>query len=194
MKTEDLRALGLSDEQITEVFKLNGQDIEELRKTNELLVGEKAVLSAEKENLETQLTTANGKIEEFSGLDIEQIKTEAAEYKTKYEESKTEYETEISQLKLNHNIDMALSGAKVRNVKAAKALLDLEEIRDSKDVAEAIHSQIEGLRTSDEYLFDSGTTTSNPVGGGDPPAPKDVSEMTYSEMMAYMEANPGAKI
>ncbi len=52
MRKEQLEALGITEGQIAEVFKLKGKDIEGLKKSN-------AVLTAKKEILEGQLSTAN---------------------------------------------------------------------------------------------------------------------------------------
>lgn len=194
MKKEELQKLGLTEEQMQEVFKLNGKDIEALKSENTKLTNEKEMLTTEKESLETQLGVANEKIEEFGKIDVEQIKKEAEDYKAKYEESKTEYESKINQMKLTHEIDMALAGAKVKNAKAVKALLDMEELETTKDFTKAMESQINTLKESDGYLFEGDKPTESAVGkvntlddsGDDGP-------LTYSQMMDKLSKNPGAK-
>lgn len=189
MKTEDLKAIGLSEEQIQEVHKLHGLDITAMKH-------EKSVLEADLENLNRQLTTANEKIESFGDIDVDEIKREVEEYKLKLEEVDAAHKKEMEGLKQNHSIDLALTNANARNVKAVKALLDMEKLQGSKDFSADLSRMIDGLKESDGYLFDTkemGTKrgavqpgNSIPKGDGEP--------MTYSQMMAYLDQHPGAKV
>lgn len=192
MTKEELVKLGLTEEQISEVFKINGQDIETLKREKSAFDNEKLVWSAEKENFETKLNAANEKIQEFSKLDIEQIKKESSEYKQKFEESQINHNEEMKNLQLNHSIDMGLQNAKVKNLKAVKALLDMDLISKSEDVNKILDEQLITLKESDSYLFEDVGGTSSITGGGNPEKPKD--NMTYSEMMSYLEKNPGANL
>lgn len=187
MTKEQLLALGLTEEQTGEVLKLKGLAITQLN--NQI-----SLLTTERDQIKGQLETANTKIDEFKDIDVDKLKNEIEDYKTKYEDSKTAHEEEVKGLKLNHDVDTALLGSKVKNVKAAKALLDMDALKSTNDFTETLKTQIEGLKESEGYLFDTGEPPVNSVTGGNPPAPKNPSEMTYSEMIAYMEANPGAKL
>lgn len=182
MKKEQLENLGLNEEQIAGVFKLNGQDIEGLK-------ADKVILEKEKTNLETQLNAANTKISEFG--DYENLKSEVEKWKNDYESLKSSSEDEIYNLKLNHSIENTLMKSKVKNSKAAKALLDLDSLKDSKNFDEDLNNQIENLKKSDSYLFE---TEGSSVGGAGSVGEPKLDEMTYSEMMDYLEKNPGAKI
>ena len=98
MTKEQLEKLGLNEEQIKEIFKLNGIAVENAK-------GELDTIKAENENLKQQLDNANTQIEEFKGMDIESIKAAADDYKTKYEESKSNYEKELKTIKFLLNKD-----------------------------------------------------------------------------------------
>lgn len=51
---------------------------------------------------------------------------------------------------------MALTNAKVKNLKAVKALLNQENIKLKDDgTLDGVDAQIEGLKKSDAYLFES---------------------------------------
>lgn len=185
MTTDELKALGLEESQIKEIFRLHGIAVNEFKKNNK-------VLSAEKENLEAQLELANSKIDNFKDLDVDAIKQEAESYKQKYEESKDQYQNEINQLKRDFNIESALTSAKVKNTKAAKALLDLDALTTADDFDEALKSQINTMRESDSYLFQASPQDNSIRGTGNPE--KSTKNMTYSEMMDYLSKNPGAEI
>ena len=188
MNKEQLQQLGLTDDQIAEVFKINGQDIEALKAAN-------STAETEKSNLQALLTAANKQIEDFTKLDIDAIKTEAATYKQKYEAEQTANAEKVQALQLQHTIDNALLIAKTKNAKAAKALLNVEELKTSKDLTKDLESQIAAVKESDPYLFEQEDNGKPPVVGGSKqtPPPRD-KKMTYSEMLEYLEKNPGAKL
>ena len=120
MTTEQLKELGLSDEQIQEVFKLRGQELEQAN------ADKKALEAIQKENeaLKNQIQIANEQIEDFKSMDIESIKKSADEYKNKFEQSETERKKEIDKMNLQYAVDLGLVKAGARNTKATKALLD----------------------------------------------------------------------
>ena len=164
MKKEELLELGLTEEQIQGVFKLNGQDINSIK--------------SERDNLKSELEVANNKISELG--DYEDVKAEVEKYKN-----------EISDLKLNHSIENSLMKSKVKNPKAAKALLDIEALKNSKNFDSDLENQIKSMKESDSYLFE---VEGSSVGGAGSVNEPNVKDMTYSQMMEYLEKNPGAKI
>ncbi len=164
MKKEELLELGLTEEQIQGVFKLNGQDINSIK--------------SERDNLKSELEVANNKISELG--DYEDVKAEVEKYKN-----------EISDLKLNHSIENSLMKSKVKNPKAAKALLDIETLKNSKNFDSDLENQIKSMKESDSYLFE---VEGSSVGGAGSVNEPNVKDMTYSQMMEYLEKNPGAKI
>ncbi len=166
MKKEELLELGLNEEQIQGVFKLNGQDINSIK--------------SERDNLKSELEVANNKISDFEKINVDEIKSEIEKYKD-----------EISDLKLNHSIENSLMKSKVKNPKAAKALLDMEVLKNSKNFDVDLETQINNLKKSDDYLFE---VEGSSVGGAGSVNELNVKDMTYSQMMEYLEKNPGAKI
>ena len=166
MKKEELLELGLTEEQIQGVFKLNGQDINSIK--------------SERDNLKSELEVANNKISDFEKINVDEIKSEVEKYKN-----------EISDLKLNHSIENSLMKSKVKNPKAAKALLDIEALKNSKNFDSDLENQIKSMKESDSYLFE---VEGSSVGGAGSVNEPNVKDMTYSQMVEYLEKNPGAKI
>lgn len=146
MKRKFLEELGIGKENIDKIMAENGKDIEKAK-------GELEAIETEKENLEEQLEKANETIEEFKDMDIESIKAAAEDYKTKYEESKVEYEKELEKIKFNHTLEDALKGAKAKNVKAVKALLDLEGLKLNEGKIIGLDEQLENIKEENDYLF-----------------------------------------
>lgn len=93
MKTEDLKAQGLTDEQIQFVFAENSKDIKKYQDDNKTLETDIA-------NTKQLLADANKEIEGYKNMDIESIKKSADDWKQKYEDlekqkAEEEYERKI---------------------------------------------------------------------------------------------------
>lgn len=146
MTKEELLALGLTEDQIIEVFKINGKDIEKAK-------GDLATVQTELTSTKEQLNTANAEIESYKSMDIEGIKASAESYKAKFEESEKNSKAEIESLKFEHSLESALAKAGAKNIKATKALLNIEELKSSKNVDTDIEVAITTLKESDAYMF-----------------------------------------
>lgn len=148
MKTETLKSLGLTDEQIKSVMEENGKDI--AREQNA-----KVTIEKELTDTKTLLDDANKQIDSFKGMDIESIKKSAEEYKTKYEEADKKSKQDLAELKKTHAIDLALLNTHhAKNIKSVKANLNLENIKLDGDKLIGFDDQVELLKKSDSYLFD----------------------------------------
>lgn len=146
MKKEQLVDLGLDDNQIAEIFKINGKDIEKHK-------AEILALETEIKGVNEQLETANKQIEEFADIDVEKIKQAADDYKKKYELAKTEKDEELKKVKFEFELERQLTKAGVRNTKAVKALLNDEGLAYSDDKIVGLDEQLENLKENESYLF-----------------------------------------
>lgn len=147
MKREFLKELGLTDEQIDKIMAENGKDIEKYKALAE-------TKEAELKQVKQQLEEANAQIEKFKDMDIESIKAAAEDYKQKYEKAKEEAQKEIEQIKFNYAIEKALTEAKARNVKAVKALLDLDNLKLTDDKILGLDEQLEKIKEENDFLFE----------------------------------------
>ena len=95
MKTEELTALGLTEEQVSGVFKLNGLDIEAGKKRIAELEGQVTGLTTERDELNNRLTTANETLAGFEGIDPAAIKGEVAKYKKQAEDAEKSYTAKL---------------------------------------------------------------------------------------------------
>lgn len=77
MKTAELKELGLSDEQIAQVFAINGKDIESAKAAKDKTIAD---LTAERDNLKAQLDTAETTLKGFEGIDPEKMQQEIQSY------------------------------------------------------------------------------------------------------------------
>lgn len=90
MKTEELTALGLTDEQATQVLAINGKDIEKHKQRITTLEGER-------DNFKAQFETADAALKKFEGIDPQKLQDEIQTYKTQAEETKKSYEKKLTQ-------------------------------------------------------------------------------------------------
>lgn len=98
MKTEELTALGISEEIASKVLAINGKDVEHAKSTVSAAKDrEIGTLTAERDGLQSQLNTANDTLKKFEGIDPEKIQTELANYKQQAEAANAQLTREITQ-------------------------------------------------------------------------------------------------
>ena len=140
MERKFLEDLGLEKDAIDKIMAENGKDIE----------AEKAKITAETEKLTKANETIKAlqeTVKKFDGVDVEKLKKDLADAETKYN-------TELSAIKLNNALEMALIKGKAKNTKAVKALLDTESIKLDGDKLLGLEEQLAKLKTDNSYLFE----------------------------------------
>lgn len=208
MTRKQLEDLGLTKEQADSVMKINGDDIENAKGTASTEIKN---LQTEVEGLKTQVGDRDKQLETLkaSAGDNADLKKQIEDLQTENATAKATHESELNQLKIDFAVEKALTGAKAKNIKAVKALLELGEAKLDKDGnVKGLHEQIEKLRSGDDtkFLFEAqkqqkqqqnfkgfqpGASGEQKPGEGEK---VDFSKMSYDELTAYMEANPDAQI
>lgn len=161
MKREELKALELADDVIDKIMALHGRDVE---------ASKTALTTAQTEidGLKKQLTDANAAIEGFKKLDVDGIKAAADEWKAKAEQAQKDADKQIAALKFDHALDSALTGAKAKNAKAVRALLNMETLKlnDADGSIVGLKEQLEALQKENDYLFEGDQPAVKVVAGG----------------------------
>lgn len=208
MTRKQLEDLGLTKEQVDSVMKINGDDIENAKGT---AATEIKNLQTEVEGLKTQVGDRDKQLETLkaSAGDNADLKKKIEDLQTENATAKATHESELNQLKIDFAVEKALTGAKAKNIKAVKALLELGEAKLDKDGnVKGLDEQIEKLRSGDDtkFLFEAQKQQKQQqnfkgfqpgASGGKKPGEDetvDFSKMSYDELTAYMEANPDAQI
>ncbi|MBW8383964.1 MAG: phage scaffolding protein [Youngiibacter sp.] len=104
--------------------------------------------------LKDQLKTANDQIAGFKGMDIDGIKAAADKYKSDYEAAEAKHKSDLEKLTFDFALDKALTGAKAKNAKAVKALIDVNALKLNGDEIAGLKEQLEKVTTEAPYLFD----------------------------------------
>jgi hypothetical protein len=77
-----------------------------------------------------------------------------------------EYQAQLDKQAFDHTLEKSLTGAKAKNPKAVKALLDTEKIKLDGESLLGLDDQLKSLKESDSYLFET-----EEGGGTEPPKP-----------------------
>ena len=198
MKTEFLKSLNLSQEVIDKIMAENGKDIAVELKKAEKVIQERDSYKLKAESLETQVNDANTEIQKFKDMDIDGIKKAADDWKETAEKAKADADKQISQMKFDYALSAALTGAKAKNAKAVKALLDMDGLKFNDGKIVGLDEQLAQIKADNDYLFESDEPAPEFVkgtnGGSGSVGGKKPSEMTYTELCDYMAQNPGAEI
>lgn len=108
-----------------------------------------------KEEMETLKNTQVQKENEYTNYKKGSISQ--ADYELKVAEITANSQKELANVKLHSAVDMALTNAGSRNVKASKALLNLDSVKLDGENIIGLKEQLEALKTSDAYLFNATT-------------------------------------
>lgn len=208
MTRKQLEDLGLTKEQADSIMKINGDDIENAKGT---AATEIKNLQTEVEGLKTQVGDRDKQLETLkaSAGDNADLKKQIEDLQTENATAKANHESELNQLKIDFAVEKALTCAKAKNIKAVKALLELNDAKLDKDGnVKGLAEQIEKLTSGDDtkFLFEAQKQTKQqqnfkgfqPGASGEQKPGEgekvDFSKMSYDELTAYMEANPDAQI
>lgn len=193
---EILKAQSLTDEQINNITakmkeeKIYTTSLENADERYTKLKGQKA-------DLDEQIKAANTTITELkkNNKDNEALQQTIQDHEATIENLKKE----SAQKDFNYALDSALKDNKCKNAKALKALLDLDNIKFNEGKLEGLEGQLNALKESDGYLFDTsnpapgntGGTGNHPrVGGGAGEVTKaDLMKMPYSKRVEFYNNN-----
>ncbi|NTL85869.1 phage scaffolding protein [Enterococcus faecium] len=187
MKREELKELGLTDEQIGSIMALHGVTVNELNSR---------VSTAEQQatQYQEQLEKNQNELNDFkaNAKGNEDLTKQLEDLQSRFDEIKTSSEQQIADLKKSSAIDLALTQAGAKNIKAAKALLDSESLELTDEGLKGLGEQLAALKESDSYLFGSNEPVPpNPEGkkatfGGNPSSGQNVEEDVFAKALGVL--------
>ena len=185
MKTEFLKELGLSDEQIKSIMAENGKDIAAEKKKTE-------TVTSELEGIKSQLTEANNTITDLkkNNGDNEALQTKVKEYEKAIETQKAEN----IKLKRDSAVKLALKEAGCSDSDYFMFKFKDKIEFDENNIPKNLESIIKTERESKSILFGVNVKGTKPKDGGSDPEKIDLSKMTYSEMIKYLAENPNTQL
>lgn len=187
MKREELKELGLTDEQIGSVMALHGVTVNELN--SKVSTAEQQATQYQEQLEKNQSELDDFKAKSKGNEDLEQ---QVTDLQTRLDQNKTDSEQQIADIKKSSAIDLALTQAGAKNIKAVKALLDGESLELAEDGLKGLDDQLAALKESDGYLFGSNEPTPpNPDNkkatfGGNPSSGSNVEEDAFAKALGIM--------
>ncbi|MDF7636933.1 phage scaffolding protein [Leuconostocaceae bacterium ESL0958] len=153
MKREELRELGLNEEQVEAVMKQHHVEIGNANESAEKL----SATETERDQLQEQLKERDKDLAKLKkqSKDNEELSTQIAELTTKYDESSKQWESEKAQMKLDAAVDSVLSQTKARDKDVLKQLLNVDTLKLTDDgKVDGLDDQIKQLETDKPFLFE----------------------------------------
>ncbi|MCM1545136.1 MAG: phage scaffolding protein [Ruminococcus sp.] len=132
-----------------------------------------------KKKLEATIGERDKQLEDLkkSSGDNADLKKQIEDLQKQNANQKKTHDAEINQLKLDNAVELALSGVKAKNSKAVKAMLNMENVKfDESGKLTGLDKQLEELKKSDSYMFDTAPPTQQQFKGFQPGASMTVSE------------------
>lgn len=151
MTLEQLKEMGLDEEIAKKILEAHKEAIKDkyvpIERFNEV--------NEEKKELKNQLDDRDKQLQELKvkAAGNEELIAKITELEELNKQTKEEYENKIAALKKETAIELKLKDEKARNIKAVKALLDLEKVSLDGDNLIGLDEQLKGLKESDPYLF-----------------------------------------
>lgn len=149
MNKEELIAMGLTEEQAKKVMdSLDGNFVTKTR-FNEI--------NEENKTLKKSVSDRDKQLEDLkkSSGDNAALQQQISDLQKQNADQQKAHDEELAKLKLDNAVEIALSGAKAKNGKAVKAMLDMSKVKLGEDgKLSGFDEQIEALKKSDSYMFD----------------------------------------
>jgi len=149
MTKESLVEMGLTEEQAKKVMdSLDGNFVTKTR-FNEV--------NEENKTLKKSVSDRDKQLEDLkkSSGDNAALQQQISDLQLQNANQQKAHDEELAKLKLDNAVEIALSGAKAKNGKAVKAMLDMSKVKMGEDgKLSGFDEQIEALKKSDAYMFD----------------------------------------
>ncbi|WP_304841227.1 phage scaffolding protein [Phocaeicola sartorii] len=116
MKTDELKAWGLTDEQSEKVMAQYGKDVSKLQKENEKM-------TADRDKEKERADTAEETLKKFDGVDVETMQAELATWQQKAKDAEKDYADKLAQRDFEDALKEEISGYKFTSEAAKEAIM-----------------------------------------------------------------------
>lgn len=149
MKREELKGLGLSDEQVDKVMGIHGTDVNDLK-------GQVSQLTTERDALKQRAADSDKQLNELKAAhkDDKDFQAEIDKLKADNKAKDDAASKQLKETQLNYQTELALVKAGALNTKAASALIDKNKLSlDEKGNVTGLDEQLEALKSDDSSKF-----------------------------------------
>lgn len=188
MKREELKAAGLTDEQIEVVMASHGQAVQKVQ-------SQVATLTTERDDYKTQVESRDADLKKLQkdAKGNEELTKQLKELQEQYDNDTKALNDKIAAAAFDTALSEALAKTNARDPRDLKALLKLDDIKLENGEINGLSAQLESLQKDKPYLFDEGTKPEyNPAGGGskDIVTPEQFKKMPSWERAELAQSNP----
>lgn len=151
MDKDFLKKLGLTDEIADKVMNQHDKDVQQLKDNN-------AELQSTNDSLNEQITSNAKQLKDLKKVagDNEELQAKLDKAMSDSQEREKKLKDQIATQRKNFAVGNALRDAGAKNSKAVEALLDLDKVSlDDNGQLIGISDQIDSIKKSDSYLFNS---------------------------------------
>lgn len=195
MIKEILKANGLEDAQIDNIVK--AMDEAKVYTTKLENIDERySKLKGQKEELDKMVKDRDVQLEDLSknNKDNAELQQMLDDLQVSNKNQIADYEAKIQNMEFDYALDKTLDGAKSKNNKAVKALLDIDSIKYQEGKFEGLEGQLETLKKEASYLFNDevqgGQGGFNPGGSANEMTKEEFSNLGYTQRVELMQNNP----
>ena len=150
MKREDLEALGMTKEQVGAVLDMHHAELDPVQRE---LDGTKGKLKVANEKLgthEATITKLEGDLKKYDGVDLTALNKEIEDLKESNRLKDESHAKEIAERDFNDLVEKRINAASGKNVKAIRALLDIDTLRESKNQEKDLDAAIKTLTEAED--------------------------------------------
>lgn len=148
MKKEDLLKLGLNDETAQKVADAIAEEMKGYIPKNRF-----DEVNESNKTLKNQIADRDKQLEELKKVDAAGLNAKIAELQEENKKAKETHDAQMNSMRRDYAIETALREAKAKNIKAVRALLNMDEITIDGETVKGIDKQIKALTESDETKF-----------------------------------------
>lgn len=149
----------------------------------------------EKNNLKNIVSERDKQLDELKKIDVDGLKEQITTLQKENKVAKEKYDSELNEIKISNAIEKAITKANGKNVKAVKALLEVEKLELLEDgTLKGLDDQLNSLKGSEDTKFLFNITDTKPDVKGASPVESsgnsqggnvDISKMSYDEFVQY---------
>lgn len=151
MKKEDLVNLGLDENQISEIFKIRGLEIE-TNKANQSKL-EEDLKSAEQAKLAAEKLVEDMKVEHISKDKLKEVETAKQALEDKIQEMTSAHQSELEDIKYTNVLEVTLKELGARDVNLVKSVLNNESLSFKDGKIEGLDDEVVKVKDTHSYLF-----------------------------------------
>lgn len=163
MTRDEIKAIlpNITKEELDKIMAINGSDIEKAK-------GDASGLNQQITDLTNQITDRDNQLKDLKSKvgDNETLKNKIEELENANKTAKSNYDKTVADMKRDYAVNNSIRDAKAKNVKAVRALLDMDKVKMDGDTVTGLKDQLDALAKSDAYLFEATDTDKGGMKGG----------------------------